>query len=73
MVVIASKEQRKYYKMHLLAGMLITSFVSFTVSIVVPACPFIAFLKLFRLAKDSGIVLLFISESAAFCTYYLHR
>jgi hypothetical protein len=39
----------------------------FTVSIVEPACPLIAALKLFRLAKDSGIVLLFTSESTAFC------
>ena len=30
-------------------------------------CPFIASLKLFRLAKDSGVLLLFISESATFC------
>jgi hypothetical protein len=37
------------------------------VSIVEPDFPFKAFLKLLRVAKDSAVLLLFISESAIFC------
>ena len=44
-----------------------TIFLLFTVSIVEPAFLFIVFLKLFRSAKDSGVLLLLILESAACC------
>lgn len=44
-----------------------------SLTIVEPDSPFMAFLKLFRLTKDSGILLLFISESVFFALNVLHK
>ena len=73
-MTIASKEQPNYYEMHVFTGWYDTNiFVLSIVSIVEPVCPRIASLKPFRLEKDSGIGLLFISESAIFFLYYPHK